>query len=73
MGLSRDVLMYLKALILKIVLQQATSICRKIQKAEELAEDTFIDDRNYLCFDDVLRTAGRLFVQGIEVPLQSQT
>lgn len=54
-----------KASILEQVLYDATRICRELPEAEAMAEDSFIDDRNYLRWEDVLNTGLRVFVAGI--------
>ena len=48
------------------VLYEAVKICREIPKAEAMAEDTFIDDRNNFRWKDVLSTALRVFIAGID-------
>jgi hypothetical protein len=54
-----------KASILEQVLYDAARICRELPRAEELAEDTFIDDRNFLRWNDVLKTGLQVFLAGI--------
>ncbi len=54
-----------KASILEQVLYDAARICRELPRAEELAEDTFIDDRNFLRWNDVLKTGMQVFLAGI--------
>ena len=63
--IGKDITIILKASILDVVLQQMALICREVPAAAEMAEDTFIDDRDYMRFDDVLNTARRVFVQGL--------
>ena len=48
------------------VLYDATKICRVIPEAKAMAEDTFIDDRNFLRWKDVLSTGLRVFIAGID-------
>ena len=55
----------LKASILEQVLNDATKICREISEATTMAEDTFIDDYNFLRWKDVLSTGLRGFIAGI--------
>lgn len=55
--INRDAEIILKASILDQVLFEAAQICREIPEAEAMAEDTFIDDRNFLRFNDVLDRA----------------
>ena len=52
--INADSSIILKASIFDQVLYEAARICREIPEAETMAEDTFIDDRNYLRFNDVL-------------------
>ena len=63
--LNKHISIILKASILDQVLFEAAKICREIPKAEAMAEDTFIDDRNYLRWEDVLRFGLRVFIAGI--------
>ncbi len=63
--LNQHVSIVLKASILDQVLFDAAKICRKIPEAEAMAEDTFIDDRNFLRWEDVLKTGLRVFIAGI--------
>ena len=63
--LDQHISIILKASILDQILYEAAKICREIPKAEAMAEDTFIDDRNYLRWEDVLRTGLRVFIAGI--------
>ena len=63
--LNQNISIILKASILDQVLYEAAKICREIPKAEAMAEDTFIDDRNYLRWEDVLRYGIRVFIAGI--------
>ena len=55
----------LKASILEQVLYDAARICRELPDAEAMAEDTFIDDRNYLRWEDVLNTGLHVFIAGL--------
>ena len=55
-----------KASILEQVLYDAARICRELPKAEAMAEDTFIDDRNNFRWKDVLSTGLRVFIAGID-------
>ena len=54
-----------KASILEQVLYDAAKICRELPDAEAMAEDTFIDDRNYLRWEDVLNTGIHVFIAGL--------
>lgn len=54
-----------KASILEQVLYDAARICRELPDAEAMAEDTFIDDRNYLRWEDVLNTGLHVFIAGL--------
>lgn len=63
--LNLNISIILKASIFDQVLYEAAQICREIPKAEAMAEDTFIDDRNYLRWEDVLRYGIRVFIAGI--------
>ena len=56
----------LKAAILDQVLHDATLICRKLPEAAEMAENTFIDDYNFLRWKDVFTTGLRVFMNGID-------
>lgn len=49
-----------------MVLTDAVNICRRVPEAAELAEDTFIDDRNFLRWNDVMQTAFNAFAFGID-------
>jgi hypothetical protein len=64
--INTDAEIILKASILDQVLYEAAQICREIPKAEAMAEDTFIDDRNFLRFNDVLDRARRVFLAGLD-------
>ena len=44
--INKDAEIILKASIFDQVLYEAVKICREIPKADAMAEDTFIDDRN---------------------------
>lgn len=55
----------LKASILNQVLFDAVRICRESRDATALGEDTFIDDRNFLRWNDVLKTGMQVFLAGI--------
>ena len=55
----------LKASILNQVLFDAVRICRESHDATVLAEDTFIDDRNFLRWNDVLKTGMQAFFAGL--------
>ena len=55
----------LKASILNQVLFDAARICRESHDATALAEDTFIDDRNFLRWNDVLKTGMQVFSAGL--------
>ena len=55
----------LKASILDQVLHDAAMICREIPEAAAMAEDTFIDDCNFLRWNDVMRTGLQVFIAGI--------
>ena len=48
------------------MLYEAARICREIPEAEAMAEDTFIDDRNFLRFNDVLDRGRRVFLAGLD-------
>ena len=54
-----------KASILEQVLCDATRICRELPDAEAMAEDAFIDDRNYFRWEDVLNTGLHIFIAGL--------
>lgn len=64
--INTDASIILKASILDLVLYDAAKICRKIPEAEAMAEDTFIDDRNYLRFNDVLNKGIQVFLAGLD-------
>lgn len=64
--LNHHVSIMLKASILDQVLTDATRICRESQDATTLAEDTFIDDRNFLRWNEVLATGRRVFLAGMD-------
>ena len=63
--LNQHTSVMLKAAILDQVLADAANICRKIPDAAAMAEDTFIDDRNFLRWNDVLRTGAKIFLNGL--------
>ena len=63
--LNHHVSIMLKASILDQVLTDAARICRESRDATALAEDTFIDDRNFLRWNDVLKTGMQVFLAGI--------
>lgn len=62
---NHHVSIMLKASILEQVLSDANDICLKVPDAVPFAEDTFIDDRYFLRWEDVLRTGIRVFINGI--------
>jgi hypothetical protein len=62
---NHHVSIMLKASILDQVLSDANDICLKVPDAVPFAEDTFIDDRYFLRWEDVLRTGIRVFIDGI--------
>ena len=64
--INRDAEIILKASIFDQVLYEAVKICREIPKADAMAEDTFIDDRNNFRWKDVFRTGLRVFIDGID-------
>ena len=64
--INTDASIILKASILDQVLYDAAKICREIPEAEAMAEDTFIDDRNYLRFNDVLDKGIQVFLAGLD-------
>ena len=64
--INTDASIILKASILDQVLYDAAKICREIPEAEAMAEDTFIDDRNYLRFNDVLNKGIQVFLAGLD-------
>ncbi len=64
--LNHHVSIMLKASILDQVLTDAARICRESQDATALAEDTFIDDRNFQRWNDVLETGRRVFLAGMD-------
>lgn len=63
--LNHHVSIMLKASILDQVLTDSARICRESRDATALAEDTFIDDRNFLRWNDVLKTDMQVFMAGI--------
>ena len=64
--INTDASIILKASILDQVLYDAAKICREIPEADAMAEDTFIDDRNYLRFNDVLNKGIQVFLAGLD-------
>lgn len=64
-NLNHHASIIVKASILEQVLYEATGICRELPEAEAMAEDPFINDRNYLRWEDVLDTGLRVFIAGI--------
>ena len=64
--LHQHVSIILKAAILDQVLHDATQICRKLPEAAAMAENTFIDDYNFLRWKDVFTTGLRVFMDGID-------
>ena len=64
--LHQHVSILLKAAILDQVLHDATQICRKLPEAAAMAENTFIDDYNFLRWKDVFTTGLRVFMNGID-------
>lgn len=64
--INTDAEIILKASIFDQVLYEAVKICREIPEAEAMAEDTFIDDRNFLRFNDVLDRGRRVFLAGLD-------
>lgn len=64
-NLNHHASIIVKASILEQVLYEATGICRELPEAEAMAEDPFIDNRNYLRWEDVLDTGLRVFIAGI--------
>ena len=64
--INNDASIILKASILDMVLYDAAKICREIPEAEAMAEDTFIDDRNFLRFNDVLNKGIQVFLAGLD-------
>lgn len=64
--INNDAAIILKASILEQVLYDATIICRELPEAEAMAEDTFIDDRNFLRWNDVLERGIRVFLAGLD-------
>ena len=64
--INKDAEIILKASIFDQVLYGAVKICREIPEAEAMAEDTFIDDRNFLRFNDVLDRGRRVFLAGLD-------
>jgi hypothetical protein len=64
--INKDAEIILKASIFDQVLYEAVIICREIPEAEAMAEDTFIDDRNFLRFNDVLDRGRRVFLAGLD-------
>lgn len=65
-SISTNAIVLLKASILDNVLTEAANICRQIPAATALAENTFIDDRNYLRWNDVMQTAVSAFAIGLD-------
>lgn len=63
--LNHHVSIMLKASILDQVLTDAARICHESRDATALAEDTFIDDRNFLRWNNVLKTGMQVFLAGI--------
>lgn len=61
-----DAAIILKASIQEQVLYDATKICRELPEAEAMAEDTFIDDRNFLRYNDVLDRGIHVFLAGLD-------
>lgn len=64
--INTDAEIILKASIFDQVLYEAAQICREIPEAEAMTEDTFIDDRNFLRFNDVLNRGRRAFLAGLD-------
>ena len=64
--INTDAEIILKASIFDQVLYEAAQICREIPEAEAMAEDSFIDDRNFLRFNDVLDRGRRVFLAGLD-------
>lgn len=64
--INTDAEIILKASILDQVLFEAAKICREIPEAEAMAEDTFIDDRNFLRWEDVLNRGLQVFLAGLD-------
>ena len=64
--INTDADIILKASILDLVLYDAARICREIPEAEAMAEDTFIDDRNFLRWEDVLNRGLQVFLAGLD-------
>ena len=64
--INTDASIILKASIVDQVLYDAAKICREIPEAEAMAEDTFIDDRNFLRFNDVLNKGIQVFLAGLD-------
>lgn len=56
----------LYAAMFRSLLQTSRHICNEVSEAARLAEDTLIDDAMYMRFDDVLSTAVRVFINGID-------
>ena len=48
------------------MLYDAARICREIPEAEAMAEDTLIDDRNFLRFNEVLDRGRKVFLAGLD-------
>ena len=64
--LNKNVDMILKASIFYDVLRKIVLVCREKPEVAALFEDTFIDDENDLRFNDVLNTAGIMFLRGVD-------
>lgn len=64
--LNQHVSIMLKASILDMVLQDAAKIRLEIPDAAALVKDTFIDDRNFLRWEDVFKTGLRVFIAGFD-------
>ena len=62
--INSDAKIILKASIFDQVLYEAVKVCRV--KADAIAEDTFIDDRNNFRWKDVLSTGLRVFISRID-------
>lgn len=64
--INNDASIILKASILEQILYDAIKICREIPEAEAMVEDTFIEDRNFLRWNDVLDRGIRVFLAGLD-------
>ena len=64
--INSDAEIILKASIFDQVLYEAVKIRWEIPEAEAMAEDTFIDDRNFQRWKDVFTTGLRVFMNGID-------